>query len=41
MVQIYTHEDVSKHNTRDDLYMIIDNKVYDITNFVDEVENFS
>ncbi|KAI9364083.1 cytochrome b5-like heme/steroid binding domain-containing protein [Pilaira anomala] len=36
MVQIYTHEDVSKHNTRDDLYMIIDNKVYDITNFVDE-----
>ncbi|GAA5806009.1 hypothetical protein HPULCUR_011537 [Helicostylum pulchrum] len=36
MVQIYTHEDVSKHNTRDDLYMIIDNKVYDITKFVDE-----
>lgn len=37
MVQIFTHEQVSKHNTRDDLYMIIDNKVYDITNFVDEV----
>ncbi|KAG2204140.1 hypothetical protein INT47_011623 [Mucor saturninus] len=36
MAQIFTHEQVSKHNTRDDLYMIIDNKVYDITNFVDE-----
>lgn len=40
MVQIYTHEDVSKHNTRDDLYMIIDKKVYDITKFVDEVPFF-
>lgn len=37
MAQIYTHEVVSKHNTRDDLYMIIDNKVYDVTKFVDEV----
>ncbi|KAI7879543.1 cytochrome b5-like heme/steroid binding domain-containing protein [Mucor mucedo] len=36
MAQIFTHEQVSKHNTRDDLYMIIDDKVYDITNFVDE-----
>lgn len=37
MATIYTYEEVAKHNTRGDLYMIIDNKVYDITKFVDEV----
>ncbi|KAI8889237.1 cytochrome b5 [Backusella circina FSU 941] len=36
MAQIFTHAEVAKHNTRNDLYMIIDNKVYDITKFVDE-----
>lgn len=35
--QIFTYEEVSKHNTRNDLYMIIDKKVYDITKFLDEV----
>ncbi|KAI9004888.1 cytochrome b5-like heme/steroid binding domain-containing protein [Phycomyces nitens] len=35
-VQLFTYEEVSTHNTRDDLYMIINNKVYDITKFVDE-----
>ncbi|KAI8636608.1 cytochrome b5-like heme/steroid binding domain-containing protein [Parasitella parasitica] len=34
--RIFTYEEVSKHNTRDDLYMIIDKKVYDITKFLDE-----
>jgi hypothetical protein len=35
--QLLTYEEVSKHNTRNDLYMIIDKKVYDITKFLDEV----
>lgn len=35
--QIFSYEEVSKHNTRNDLYMIIDKKVYDITKFLDEV----
>ncbi|KAL0094509.1 cytochrome b5-like heme/steroid binding domain-containing protein [Phycomyces blakesleeanus] len=35
-VQLFTYEEVSTHNTRDDLYMIINNKVYDITKFVEE-----
>lgn len=37
--QILTYEEVSKHNTRNDLYMIIDKKVYDITRFLDEVNS--
>ncbi|ORZ10705.1 cytochrome b5-like heme/steroid binding domain-containing protein [Absidia repens] len=36
MSKLYTFEEVSKHKTREDLWMIIDNKVYDITAFVDE-----
>ncbi|KAI8993325.1 cytochrome b5 [Pilobolus umbonatus] len=36
MVQLYTYEEVSKHNTLDDLYIIIKSKVYDITKFVHE-----
>ncbi|KAG0169911.1 Cytochrome b5 [Apophysomyces sp. BC1034] len=35
-VKLYTHEEVAKHGGRDDLWMIIDNKVYDITPFIDE-----
>ncbi|CAO3632618.1 unnamed protein product [Cunninghamella echinulata] len=36
MAKIYTHEEIAVHNTRDNLWMIIDNKVYDITPFIDE-----
>ncbi|CAO3585163.1 unnamed protein product [Absidia cylindrospora] len=36
MSKLYTFEEVSQHKTREDLWMIIDNKVYDITAFVDE-----
>lgn len=34
---IYSLDDVSKHNTKDDLWMTIHNKVYNITEFVLEV----
>ncbi|GAB5587895.1 hypothetical protein Unana1_02795 [Umbelopsis nana] len=32
----FTHEQVAAHNTKADLYMIIHNKVYNISEFVDE-----
>ncbi|KAI9491375.1 cytochrome b5-like heme/steroid binding domain-containing protein [Zychaea mexicana] len=35
-VKIFTYEEIAKHNTREDLYMVISGKVYDITAFVDE-----
>ncbi|KAG1639665.1 hypothetical protein G6F44_007608 [Rhizopus delemar] len=35
-VKLYSFEEVSKHNSREDLWMIIDGKVYDITKFQDE-----
>ncbi|KAI7874872.1 cytochrome b5 [Lichtheimia hyalospora FSU 10163] len=34
--KIYTYEQVAKHNTRNDLWMVIHNKVFDITPFIDE-----
>jgi hypothetical protein len=41
-VQLYSYKEVSKHNHRNDLWMIIDGKVYDITKFQDEVnKNYS
>ncbi|KAF1801018.1 cytochrome b5-like heme/steroid binding domain-containing protein [Mucor lusitanicus] len=33
---VYSLDDVSKHNTKDDLWMTIHNKVYNITEFVVE-----
>ncbi|KAH8555156.1 cytochrome b5-like heme/steroid binding domain-containing protein [Umbelopsis sp. PMI_123] len=32
----FTYEQVAEHNTKSDLYMIIHNKVYNISEFVDE-----
>lgn len=31
----YTAEEVSKHNTKDDLWIIVKNRVFDVTNYVD------
>jgi cytochrome b involved in lipid metabolism len=33
----YTLADLKAHGTADDMYMLIDDKVYDITKFMDEV----
>ncbi|ODV76298.1 Cyb5p, partial [Cyberlindnera jadinii NRRL Y-1542] len=34
--KVYTFDEISKHNTKDDLWMVIDGKVYDCTAFLDE-----
>ncbi|KEY66867.1 hypothetical protein S7711_05221 [Stachybotrys chartarum IBT 7711] len=31
-----TYQDVAEHNTKKDLYMVIHNKVYNVSSFVDE-----
>ncbi|EFX03414.1 cytochrome b5 [Grosmannia clavigera kw1407] len=31
-----TYQDVAEHNTKNDLYMVIHSKVYNVTKFVDE-----
>ncbi|KAJ4293401.1 NADH-cytochrome b5 reductase [Kalmusia sp. IMI 367209] len=36
MTEILTRADVQLHNTKENLYMIIRNNVYDVTSFVDE-----
>lgn len=34
---VYTLDEISKHNTRNDLWVIIHNKVYNVTEFIQEV----
>ncbi|CAO3625235.1 unnamed protein product [Cunninghamella blakesleeana] len=34
MSKTYTLAEVNQHHTRDDLWLVIDNKVYNITDFV-------
>lgn len=36
MTQTITLEEVQKHNTRDSVWFIIHNKVYDVTKFIEE-----
>lgn len=33
---VYEYDEVAKHNTQDDLWVIINGKVYDITAYIDE-----
>lgn len=33
---VYDYEEVAKHNTHDDLWVILNGKVYDITQYIDE-----
>lgn len=35
--KVYTLEEVSKHKTGRDCWVVIHNKVYDVTKFLDEV----
>jgi len=32
----YTYQDVAEHNTKKDVFMVIHDKVYDATKFIDE-----
>lgn len=34
--KVFTYSDVAEHNTKKDLYMVVHDKVYDATSFVDE-----
>lgn len=36
MAKQFTYKEIAEHNTEDDLWMIIDGKVYDCSKFVDE-----
>ncbi|KAL8161442.1 hypothetical protein V2J09_012931 [Rumex salicifolius] len=36
MPKIYTLEEASKHNTRDDCWVVINGKVYDVTKFLNK-----
>ena len=31
-----TYQDVAEHNTKSDLYMVIGDKIYDVSKFCDE-----
>ena len=36
MSEVFTYSDVSAHSTKKDLYMVVHDKVYNATSFVDE-----
>lgn len=35
-MQKYTMEDVAKHNSENDLWLVVDGKIYDVTKFINE-----
>lgn len=39
MSKVFTADEVKKHATRNSLWLVIRNDVYDVTAFVDEVRN--
>ncbi|ODV96007.1 hypothetical protein PACTADRAFT_49429 [Pachysolen tannophilus NRRL Y-2460] len=36
MSKVYTFDEIEQHNTRDDLWLVIEGKVYDCSNYIDE-----
>jgi len=36
MSKEYTYQDVAEHNTKKDIFVVIHDKVYDATKFIDE-----
>ncbi|MBA0682291.1 hypothetical protein Goari_024021 [Gossypium aridum] len=36
LTKLYTMEEASQHNTKDDCWVVIDGKVYDVTPYLDE-----
>ncbi|XP_022776717.1 cytochrome b5-like isoform X1 [Durio zibethinus] len=36
LTKLYTMEEASQHNTKDDCWVVIDGKVYDVTSYLDE-----
>ncbi|KAL1931950.1 hypothetical protein VTP01DRAFT_9006 [Rhizomucor pusillus] len=41
MASVYSTEDVKKHNKKKDLWIMIHNNVYDVTDFIQEARKFS
>lgn len=38
MASVYSSEEVAKHSTKNDLWLVVHNKVYNVTEFVQEVK---
>ncbi|XP_062162830.1 cytochrome b5 [Alnus glutinosa] len=36
LCKLYTMQEASEHNTKDDCWVVIDGKVYDVTSYLDE-----
>ncbi|KAL5759345.1 hypothetical protein ACOSP7_017870 [Xanthoceras sorbifolium] len=36
LTKLYTIQEISHHNTQEDCWILIDNKVYDVTKYLDE-----
>lgn len=40
MATVYTQAEVEKHNTKGDIWMVIHEKVYDVSTFAEDVSSF-
>ncbi|KAJ0037654.1 hypothetical protein Pint_23479 [Pistacia integerrima] len=36
LTKLYTMQEASQHNTQDDCWIVVDNKVYDVTSYLEE-----